>query len=86
MPKKNLNSIGTDVLCKGKRVLPSKVELTIKPPHPLDFMQLKIQWEKEEQRELSDEEFRHRLEEYLRRFQRRRKEPKSKIPKDVITV
>jgi hypothetical protein len=83
MPKKKPYSIGTDVVNKGKNVIPSKVELTIKPPSPLDFMQLKLLWEKKEKRELSEEEFRRRLEEYMKKVREKKRKRKHKLPKQV---
>ena len=93
MPRKKPYSIGTNVLNKGKNVIPSKVELTIKPPSPFDFAQLKLLWEKKEKRKLSEEEFEHRLEEYMKKLQEKKQKRKrqsakkrseeGKVPKQV---
>ena len=78
MPRKKKVTIGTDVLGKAKKVTPSKVELTVKPPFPLDLIQLKLEWERKEKRKISEEEFKHMLEQYKRkRYEKKqRREPK----------
>lgn len=68
-----------------KKSIPSKAEITLKPPTPFDIIQLKLQWEREENRKLSDEEIEQRLRKYIqqeklkRNIQKRR--PKSKSTK-----
>lgn len=59
MPKKKTVSIGKDVLQSGKKLLPKKAELTIKPP--LLPLELKFFWEQKESGKISDEEFRRIL-------------------------
>jgi len=87
VPRKMKESIGTDVLKKAAiKGVPSKVEITIKPPSPFDFVQLKAVWEKKEGRELSEEEFRQRLIEYINRQQSKMKESKLRYPKDTRVV
>ncbi len=48
--------IGRDVLKVGRRIVPDKVNLTIKMPHPIDFVLLSAEWEKDAGRRLTDEE------------------------------
>lgn len=87
MSRRRENSIGADVLRKAvKNAVPSQVEITVKPPSPLDFVQLKAVWEKKEGREVSEEEVRQRLEKHMRRHQAKTKEPKFRMPKEVGTV
>jgi len=73
MPKKKGFSIGKDVLSKAKKITPSKAELTIKAPPPFDLLQLKLKWEKEEKRQISEEEFKRRFEQYKKRFQEKQR-------------
>jgi len=86
MPKKKSYSIGTDVLNKAKDIVPSKVELTIKPPSPVDFIQLKLEWEREEGRKLSEEELSYRLEEYMKKLQEKKLKRQLKMPRQVKYV
>ena len=69
--------IGKDVL---KKSIPSKAEITLKAPSPFDIIQLKLQWEREENRRLSDEEIEQRLRKYIRqgKLKRNIQERKSK--------
>jgi len=61
MGKKRASSIGKDVL---KKAMPSKAELTLN--FPFNIVQLKMQWEKDAKRPLSEEEFQQRLRKFLK--------------------
>jgi hypothetical protein len=75
-----MNKIGKDVLGK---VTPSKVELTLNLPPQI--AQLKLTWEKQENRTLSDEEFEIRLRKWLeeKRAKRFRKDKQPRIPRNT---
>ena len=81
MPKKKGPSIGKDVLGKVKKAAPSKAELTIKSP--FDLFRLRLEWERKEGRQLSEEEFKSRLKQYKKRIQERRQRQKSKLQRKV---
>lgn len=75
--------IGTDVIGKIK---PTKTEFEINlPPH---FLKLRLTWEKQENRTLSDEEFRMRLQKYLEESKQKqsRREKQPKFPSDTKYV
>ena len=76
MPKKNTASIGKDVLKSGKKILPKKAEITIKPP-VLPFVELKFAWEQKERGKITEEEFRRILKKFesKRKKQMRKKKP-----------
>ena len=82
MPKKG-ESLGKDVLNKAtKSLTPSKVELTIKPPSPIDMIRVKATWEKNNGRELSEAE----LIELMAKYQLRKKEQKYKMPTKSMKI
>lgn len=58
-----MTKIGTNVLKKKvKELKPTKAELEIKiPPGPVDLFTLRLTWEKEANRKLTDEEFKRLL-------------------------
>jgi hypothetical protein len=81
-------SIGTDVLGKIK---PTKTEVELNlPPH---ILTLRLTWEKQENRTLTDEEFRLRLQKYLQENKRleseqnqRRRQKQPEFPADTKIV
>jgi hypothetical protein len=77
------SKIGKDVVGK---VTPSKVELTLNLPPQI--MQLKLTWEKQEKRTMSDEEFQIRFQKWLeeKETQRLAKIRQPRIPPDVARV
>lgn len=82
MPRKR--TLGSNVL---RRAIPSKVEITLKPPYPLDIVQLRIQWESEENRKLSDREFQYRLKKYIKLLEKNeKKKRKRKVPRQTAYV
>ena len=62
----SISKIGEDVLGKGRKLLPKEIELTAKLPSPLDMISLRVKWEKEKNRKLTDEEFKMMLQEYIK--------------------
>jgi len=77
------NKIGNNVLGK---ITPSKTEIEFSlPPH---LLTLRLTWEKQENRTLSDEEFRVRLQKYLEesKQQQSRREKQPKFPSNIKYV
>ena len=77
MPKKNIASIGKDVLKKTKKFVPKEAELIIKSPIlPIEFRAL---WAQKESGEISDEEFKRKLENLKSKSKKRKIKRKTKL-------
>ena len=86
-----MTKIGKDVLKKkAKELKPTKTELEIKiPPRPLDLFTLRLTWEKEANRKLTDEEFERLLRKrgiFLKGISTKRRRKKLKVDEAVNRV
>ena len=81
--RKTKKAIGSDVLGK-KSEKSSKFSVTFKPRFPLDFLEIKFEHEKRENRQLSEEELKKLWQEYIRNknlARKKKQKPELKHPK-----